>query len=71
MKAVKMLATLLLIIGGLNWGLVGLMDLDLVAKFLGAGTTAAKAVYVLVGLSALLKVLGLSKCASSNEKCCR
>jgi len=43
----------LLIIGGVNWGLVGLFDLDLVASLFGDGTLLARVVYVLVGLAAL------------------
>jgi uncharacterized membrane protein YuzA (DUF378 family) len=46
------IALILVIIGGLNWGLVGLFGLDLVATIFGAGILA-KIVYVLVGLSAL------------------
>jgi uncharacterized membrane protein YuzA (DUF378 family) len=46
------IALILVIIGGLNWGLVGLFGLDLVASIFGAGILA-KIVYVLVGLSAL------------------
>ncbi|HUT22393.1 MAG TPA: DUF378 domain-containing protein [Candidatus Bipolaricaulota bacterium] len=42
------------IIGGLNWGLVGIFKFDLVAWiFGGAGSTIARLVYVLVGLAAL------------------
>ena len=49
-------AFILVIIGGLNWGLVGLMDYDLVMGILGGGT-AADIVYDLVGLSALYLLL--------------
>lgn len=52
-NALDWIALVLLIVGGLNWGLVGLMDLDLVATLFGSGSTIARAVYVLVGLSAL------------------
>ncbi|RYY96327.1 MAG: DUF378 domain-containing protein [Comamonadaceae bacterium] len=47
------LAIVLLIVGGLNWGLVGLFDVDLVAMLFGQGTTVARAVYILVGLAAI------------------
>ncbi len=53
MKALHMVAFLLVIIGGLNWLLVGLGNWDLVAMIFGAGTTIARVVYVLVGLSAV------------------
>ena len=41
------------IIGALNWGLVGLLNVNLVDQVLGAGSTASRAVYGLVGLSGL------------------
>lgn len=46
-------AMILLIVGGLNWGLVGLLGVDLVAVLFGQGTLLARIVYILVGLSAL------------------
>ena len=41
------------IIGALNWGLVGLLNLNLVEQILGAGTVATRVVYGLVGLSGI------------------
>jgi uncharacterized membrane protein YuzA (DUF378 family) len=49
----EQLALLLLVIGGLNWGLIGLFNLDLVAAIFGPLSTFARIVYVLVGLSAV------------------
>lgn len=43
----------LLVIGGVNWGLVGLFDFDLVAALLGAGSAASRIVYTLVGVAAV------------------
>jgi uncharacterized protein len=53
MNAVDWIAMVLLIVGGLNWGLVGLFQVDLVAQIFGEQTTASRIVYALVGLSAL------------------
>jgi len=47
------IAIVLLVVGGLNWGLVGLFNFDLVAMLLGSMTILSKIVYVLVGLSAV------------------
>ncbi|MBQ3915987.1 MAG: DUF378 domain-containing protein [Ruminococcus sp.] len=48
------IALALLIIGGVNWGLVGIFGLDLVAwLFGGAGSLIARAVYILVAISAV------------------
>jgi len=52
-NAVDWIAMILLIIGGLNWGLVGLADFDLVAALFGDGSALSRIVYVLVGLAAL------------------
>ena len=52
-NALDWIAQILLIVGGLNWGLVGLFNLDLVAALFGQGTMVSRIVYVLVGLSAL------------------
>lgn len=47
------LMTSLLVIGGLNWGLVGLFDINLVEALFGAETLMTNIIYALVGLSAL------------------
>lgn len=52
-NALDWIATILMIVGGLNWGLVGAMDFDLVAALFGEMSTLTRAVYVLVGLAAL------------------
>ncbi|MDR5822495.1 DUF378 domain-containing protein [Caballeronia sp. LZ043] len=47
------IAGALVIIGALNWGLVGVAHFDVVAALLGAGSTGARIVYILVGLAGL------------------
>ncbi len=56
MNIVNAVTLLLVIVGGLNWGLVGALNLDLVAALLGAGSEPARLVYILVGLSALWQI---------------
>ncbi len=53
MKIIGLTALVLLIIGGLNWGLVGLFNYNLVTMIFGVGTMWTNVVYVLVGASAL------------------
>lgn len=48
------IALILLIVGGLNWGLVGLFNFDLVAFIFGGGSLLTRAVYIIVAVSALL-----------------
>ena len=50
------IALVLVIIGGLNWGLVGLFNFDLVATIFGAMSTVARIVYTLVGIAALYTI---------------
>ena len=57
MKTLNIITLALLIIGGLNWGLVGLFDFNLVAALFGADTLLSNIVYTLVGLSALYQLV--------------
>jgi uncharacterized membrane protein YuzA (DUF378 family) len=66
MKALNIITLLLLIIGGINWGLVGLFDLDIVAALFGAGSTLARAVYIAVGASAVYQLIPLFGAMSSH-----
>lgn len=54
MKALHMIALILLVIGGLNWLLVGLFMWDIGAIFGGQDAWISRLVYILVGLSAIL-----------------
>ena len=59
MRLVNIIALILLIVGGLNWGLVGLLNFDLVAAIFGEMSVLSRAVYTLVGLSALVQLIAL------------
>ena len=59
MKGLFVLTALLVIIGGLNWGLVGIAGLDLVATLLGEATLLSRVVYALVGVSAIYQATQL------------
>jgi uncharacterized protein len=68
MRALNIITLLLIIIGGLNWLLVGLFQFDLVAAIFGGQTAAlARVVYVLVGLSALWQLVPLARSFNSSE----
>lgn len=54
MRTITMIALILLIVGGLNWLLVGLFEFDLVAALFGGQTEIlSRIVYIVVGLSAI------------------
>lgn len=57
MKALDTIFAVLLVIGGLNWGLVGLFSFDLVKTILGDMTFLSRVVYILVGVSALYQAI--------------
>lgn len=59
MRALNILTQVLLIVGGLNWGLVGLANFDLVATLFGDMSPLSRIVYGLVGLSAVYQVIPL------------
>lgn len=52
-KLVNILTLILVIVGGLNWGLVGLFSIDLVAAIFGTGSTLARIVYALVAIGCM------------------
>jgi uncharacterized membrane protein YuzA (DUF378 family) len=54
---VKLLAA----IGAINWGLIAVANTDLVASLLGAGTTAARVAYGIIGVAGVLLLLSFLK----------
>ena len=53
MKIISTIALILVIIGGLNWGLVGLFEFNLVDFLFGEGSLLARIVYILVGVASI------------------
>lgn len=59
MRLINTLTLVLLIVGGLNWGLVGLLDFNLVSALFGEMSPLSRIVYALVGASALWQLVPL------------
>jgi hypothetical protein len=57
MKKLDILTMILLVVGGLNWGLVGAANFDLVATLFGEMSLLSRIVYLLVGLSAVYQAV--------------
>lgn len=57
MKTLDIVVAVLLVVGGLNWGLVGFAGFDLVAGLFGEMSLLSRTVYGLVGLSAVYQGL--------------
>lgn len=57
MKTIDVIAAILLVVGGLNWGLVGIFEFDLVAAIFGAMSILSRIVYILVGIAAVYQAI--------------
>lgn len=69
MKTVHMVAYMLLWVGGINWGLVGLFNFNLVEVLFGSMPTVVMIVYVLVGASAVFSALThMKECKVCSSK---
>ena len=71
MKTLNVIALILLIVGGLNWGLVAFANFDLVALITGAGGFGQKnllgaVIYGLVGLAAIYQLVGWKSAAARH-----
>jgi uncharacterized membrane protein YuzA (DUF378 family) len=68
LRAADWLAMTVLIIGGINWALVGLLDIDLIAMVFGEMTGAARASYVAVGIASLYAIYMMTRLSSDPQK---
>lgn len=64
LSALDWVALVLVIIGGLNWGLIGVLNFNLVAAIFGEASMLTRLVYVLVGLSALYMIYFATRAGS-------
>lgn len=63
----KKIAYVLVLVGALNWGLIGAFDFNLVAAIFGA-SVITKIIYILIGLAAIYKIAMMGKCKGGS--CC-
>lgn len=61
------IAYLLLIVGGINWGLVGWANYNLVDAIFGEGSTAARVVYAVVGAATLCVIYSMAMMSSKRQ----
>jgi uncharacterized membrane protein YuzA (DUF378 family) len=62
------IANVLLVVGGLNWGLVGFFKYNLVDKIFGAGSGVSRVVYAIVGLAAVYMTMSIVMMMSKGSK---
>lgn len=65
-RIVNWVALILVVVGGVNWGLVGLADFNLVTTIFGDGTVLTQVVYVLVAVAAVWMLV--AEVMKSSEK---
>ena len=56
------IVAILLVVGGLNWGLIGLFKFDLISSLFGHMSTFSRVLYSLVGLAAVARIACWVKC---------
>lgn len=56
MRVLSWIALILLLIGGLNWGMVGLFDIDVISAIFGYKSAISRIIFILVGLAAIYKI---------------
>ena len=66
--ALKFTGLLFLIVGGLNWGLIGLFDFNLVSYIFGDNTFLTRTIYILVGLGSLGVTAALPEMLGVSDK---
>ena len=57
MNVLEKIALVFTIIGGINWGLVGIFDYNLVEAIFGSGSVVTRIIYIVVAVSALINIL--------------
>ena len=61
MKVLGIITMIFLIIGGLNWGLIGLVQWNFLASVFGYTSVLTRTIYILAGLSAVFKIVCWAK----------
>jgi uncharacterized membrane protein YuzA (DUF378 family) len=73
MKKLHVLSFILVIVGALNWGLVGFFNFNLVATIFGDMSAVSRIIYALVGISAVVELAGHKRgckaCGSGCKTC--
>ncbi|WP_291637114.1 DUF378 domain-containing protein [Clostridium sp.] len=67
MKALDITALVLVIIGAVNWGLIGFFRYDLVSSLFGTGTAFTRIIFALVGICGLYSLSFLGRDRDSNR----
>lgn len=69
MKCFRWVCAILLVIGALNWGIIGIFGVNVIERMFGMMSGITRIIYVLVGLAGLVKLARLFGCGSSSCGC--
>jgi hypothetical protein len=61
MNALDWIAFVLLVVGGINWGLIGIFEFDLIEAIFGELLIMSEVIYALIGISALYQIYSVLK----------
>ncbi|HLD60545.1 MAG TPA: DUF378 domain-containing protein [Patescibacteria group bacterium] len=67
-NALDWISLILVIVGAINWGLVGLFQYNLIAEIFGIGSTVSRVIYALVGVGGLYTLATATKMGSYNRR---
>lgn len=68
MRALNLITLILVIVGAINWGLIGAFEFNLVTALFGVDSTLTRLVYILVGLSGIYQLIPLSRALASSDR---
>ena len=68
MNVLEKIALVFTIIGGINWGLVGIFDFNLLEAIFGVGSVVTRIIYIVVAVSALINILLLFMPLDENRE---
>lgn len=68
MNVLEKIALVFTIIGGINWGLVGIFDFNLVEAIFGVGNVVTRIIYIVVAVSSLINILLLFMPLDENRE---
>ncbi|HLB52135.1 MAG TPA: DUF378 domain-containing protein [Chlamydiales bacterium] len=60
-RVLDLIAVIILIIGGLNWGLIGLFEWNFIGSVFGYVTTFSRTLYTIIGIAAIYKIINFAK----------
>ena len=71
MNILRYTAYILVLIGALNWGLIGLFNFNLVSTLFGDMTLVSRIIYSMVGVSAIATMFLLPNCETHKDEYCK